>query len=98
MGKYRPHAVGEYRLGTLGADAVAVWIEQGRRRRFRLGTALSQAEAEAELRSFARTRSQMVARGTITCQAVYERYIADKKLDGKPTREGLFASVATPSD
>lgn len=87
MGKYRPFEVGQYRLGSLGRDACAVWKEEGRRRRrFRLGTALTQQEAETALHAFAKARNRMVEHGTLTCQDIFERYIEDRRQDGKKTR------------
>lgn len=88
MGKFKPFNVGEYRLGSLGDDACAVWEEGRKRRRFRLGTALGQDEAEAALHAFAKQRTRIMEhRGTVTCQVVYEKYITDRKLDGKKTRQ-----------
>lgn len=87
MGKYRPFSVGQYKLGSLGGDACAYWQEEGRgRRRFRLGTALSQQEAEAALHTFAKARNRISEHGTLTCQDIYDRYIEDRRQDNRKTR------------
>lgn len=90
MRKLKPTTVGIYRLGNLirkpggPNEAVATWDEGGKRRRFRLGTDLTQAEADAALHAFAKQREVYLSRSGSTVQELYEAYIADKELDGKP--------------
>lgn len=88
MGSYKPTRAGQYALGDLGGRPCATWIEDGTRRRFRLAAGpVSQAEAEALLQTFARSRDRMVeARGAVTVQRIVDAYLADKKLDGNPTK------------
>lgn len=92
MRKLKPTTVGIYRLGNLvrGSgqpnEAVATWIENGKRRRFRLGSDLTQDEADAALHAFAKQREVYLARSGTTIQELFDAYIADKELDGKPTQ------------
>lgn len=89
MRKLKPTAVGIYRLGNLRRDgtdeAVATWHENGKRRRFRLGTSLTQEQADAALHAFAKQREVYLTRSGTTVQDLYDAYIIDKELDGKPT-------------
>lgn len=108
MRKLKPTTVGIYRLGNLARgpgkpnEAVATWHENGKRRRFRLGENLTQEEAEAALHAFAKQREVYLSRSGTTVQELFEAYIADKDLDGKPTEnqkthwkalQGIFGAM-----
>lgn len=98
MGKYRRAVVGIYSLGTLVGRPVAVWREKGKRCRVRLGSKeLTQAEAEAELHVFARQRARMIeTEGAKTIAQLFDAYVNDKQLDGKPTvnQQWLWKALA----
>lgn len=100
MGSYRRTVVGVYSLGTLAGRPVAVWREGGERRRFRLGKkGLSQAEAEAALHVFARQRTRMMeTEGDKTIAQLFDAYVKDKQLDGKPTvNQGWMWKALAPT-
>jgi integrase len=91
MRKLKPVTIGKYRLGNLrtkrgGAlEAVVTFDDEGKRRRFRLGEALTQDQAEAALHAFVRQREILTARSDSTVEALFQGYVKDKELDGKPT-------------
>lgn len=83
MPRYKPTEISGYRLGNLGAVPVVTWDEQGKRRRFRLGSALTQEQAEAELQAFVKRREVYQARSGHKVQDLHDAYCADRRLDGK---------------
>lgn len=92
MRKLKPVTIGNYSLGNLrskrGGDNEAVVTfpdDTGKRRRFRLGKALTQDEAEAAFHAFIRQREILIARSDTTVEALFQGYVKDKELDGKPT-------------
>jgi integrase len=84
MGKFRKYEVGQYRLGWLLDEFCVVWDDDGKRRRFRLGTSI-EAEARSALDLFARQRERLNAREAKTIEDLFRAYLADKRLDHKPT-------------
>lgn len=82
MGKWRRYRVGPYRLGQLHGQAVATWLEAGKRHRYRLAVR-TEAEGRAALDQFARNRQALAARSSTTLKDLWTAYIADRALDGK---------------
>ena len=84
MGKRWPeYRVGAYRLRQLDGEACAVWYdEDGKRRRFRLGVKGFE-QGRAALDRFARRQVVLEAASAQTVGELWERYIADRELDGK---------------
>lgn len=74
----------EYKLGKLNGRPVVTWWEGDRRRRYRFRAGISQAELNAELARFIKTREKLLAREAKTVGDIFEAYIKDRKLDGKP--------------
>src|SRR3990167_4424667 len=72
-----------YRLGHLKGQFVVVWEEDGRRRRYRLGTR-DPREARSVLREFVKERERLErARTTQTIAEIWANYVADRKAEGK---------------
>lgn len=83
MGKRWPeYRVGAYRLRQLNGEACAVWYEDGKRRRYRLGVK-GYDEGRIALDRFARRQVVFQAASAQTVGELWERYIADRELDGK---------------
>lgn len=83
MGKRWPeYRVGAYRLRQLDGEACAVWYEDGKRRRYRLGVK-GYDQGRAALDRFARRQVIVHASTAETIGDLWERYIADRELDGK---------------
>ena len=80
--RWRPYNQGRYRLGTLGGEAVAIWTEHGKRRRWRLGVH-TELEGRAQLDVFARQRETILAARSGSVGEIMEAYIQDRERDGK---------------
>lgn len=76
-----------YRLGELKGRYCAVWYEDGKRRRYRLGVSSKrpQNEGRAALTTFARLRdtAQLVEAGPLTIERIFKAYIEDRRQEGK---------------
>lgn len=84
MGKqWRPFEVDGYRLGYLKGQAVAVWRGEAGRHRERLGPATTEDEAKALLRAFVASRKVDEPPKTLTVEYLFQRYTADREVDGK---------------
>jgi integrase len=81
---YRPYSVGAYRLGWLLGEFVAVWYEDGQRRRHRLGVA-EETQARTELHAFARAHLKLASEPVVTVTAFKDQYIEDRKQEGVST-------------
>jgi integrase len=84
MRKWRRYAIGPYSLGQLNGEAVVVWREGGKRRRFRLGV-FSEQQGRAALDGWARQQAVLAGRTARTVAELWELYIADRRADGKVT-------------
>jgi len=84
MRKWRRYTVGQFSLGQLKGEAVAVWRENGKRRRFRLGV-FTEQQGRAALDGFARQQDALAGRTAETVGDIWERYFADRAADGKKT-------------
>jgi integrase len=84
MGKWKAFNVGDYRLGRLDGEAVAVWYdgEPRRRHRYRLGVA-TETEGRAALARFARQNDSLAALQTQKVADIWDAYIKDRERDGK---------------
>ena len=82
MGKWRPYRVGQYRLGQLKGQAVAVWRDEAGRHRIRLDATTEEA-GRAALDRYSRRRTVLAARESRTVGELYALYMADRELDGK---------------
>lgn len=82
MRKWRKYTVGGYSLGQLNGEAVAVWREDGKRRRFRLGV-FTEQQGRAALDGFARQQDALEGRTAKTVGELWTLYLADRKADGK---------------
>lgn len=89
MRKWRKYTVGQYSLGQLDGQAVVVWRENGKRRRYRLGV-FTEQQGRAEVDSFARQREALAGRASSTIGELWELYLADRKADGKVTANMEF--------
>lgn len=74
------YTYGQYALGNLTGEAVAVWYEEGARKRFRLGVPRKpETEARAALVEWVKGRERIAAvTDGVTCRQVWEAYIALK--------------------
>jgi integrase len=81
--QWRPFEVDGYRLGHLKGQAVAVWRGESGRHRERLGSATTEAEAKALLRAFVAGRKVDAPPKVTTVAYIFERYTADREVDGK---------------
>lgn len=87
MGKrWRKYGIGDYTLQQLNGQACAVWREDGRRRRFRLGRTESEGQARSLLAAFVASRATLRARQATTVAEVYATYRSDRIKDGKLAR------------
>lgn len=87
MGKrWRKYGIGDYTLQQLNGQACAVWREDGRRRRFRLGRTESEGQARSLLAAFVASRATLRARQATTVAEVYAAYRSDRIKDGKLAR------------
>ena len=82
MGSWRPFAIGQYRLGQLKGEAVAVWWADGKRCRYRLSVR-TEIEGRDALARFARGRAITEAASLETIGAIWSAYVADRERDGK---------------
>jgi integrase len=82
--KYRPYAVGGYRLGWFRGEFCVTWNDEGKRRRFKLGVG-TEEEARTELASFAREQEKLTAEPLDTFRSLHKAYIADRAANGKDT-------------
>jgi integrase len=84
--RYKPYSVGEYRLNWYVDQFAAVWDQEGRRRRHRLGVTTEDA-ARRGLNAFARSHAAITAaeqaQSQHTIAGLFERYCADRELEGK---------------
>jgi integrase len=88
MGKYRRHAFRDYELGTLKGRPVAVWRENGRRRRFRLGDpSTTQLAAELELEKFVRAREARDTIRLVTVGEIYNAFLKERANSGRSTNK-----------
>lgn len=79
------YQVGQYKLGRLGDQWVVTWTEpDGTRPRFRLGP-VATTDGRASLDRFAREQERLKNRDGSTVEAIMKAYIADLKLDRKPS-------------
>lgn len=89
MGKrWKEYSVGEYRLRQLGGQACAVWYEEGKRHRYRLGVC-EEAEGRRALEQFVRDKSKIVASSLVTISELFAAYTADRKFEGKDRHDGI---------
>jgi integrase len=83
--KWRKYSVGPYSLGRLNGEAVVTWRgKEGKRHRYRLDV-FTEDEGRAALDRFARQNIALDAREAKTMAEIWERYLADRELDGKQT-------------
>jgi integrase len=84
MGKWKRYAIGRYTLQQLNGVACAVWKENGKRRRFRLGVR-TEPDGRAALARFASVEaaSRVSAK---TVGEIFSAYVADRERDGKLVR------------
>ncbi len=84
MGKWRRYAIGRYSLQQLNGVACAVWQENGKRRRFRLGVR-TEVDGRAALARFASVEaaSRVSAK---TVGEIFQAYVEDRERDGKLVR------------
>lgn len=82
MGSWRPYRVGDYRLGQLKGEAVAVWWSGGKRCRYRLAVR-TEIEGRDALARFARGRAATEAAAIEIISAIWTAYIKDREQDGK---------------
>jgi integrase len=84
MGKlWRKYQVGQYRLGHLKGQAVAIWRDADGHHRRRLGHAPSEVAARALLDQFARNVAVLRAANGATVGQIWRQYVADRLADGK---------------
>lgn len=74
----------DYRIGRLNGRFVVTWVEDGKRRRYRLD-ALTAKEAERE--ALDRIRKETIPQGTATVATLWQSY--RKHLEGRPTDETM---------
>lgn len=82
--KWRKYTVGPYSLGRLNGEAVVTWREDGKRKRWRLDV-FTEDEGRAAVDRWARRTLAIEARESKTVADIWEKYLADRKLDGKKT-------------
>lgn len=89
MGKrWRDYRIGEYRLRRLDGQACAVWYENGKRRRYRLGVC-QEGEGRRALDQFVRDKARITAVDAATINDLFSLYIADRKLEGKDQSDSI---------
>jgi len=77
------YRVGPYRLRWLSKEACAVWYDEtGKRHRYRLGVK-GDEQGRAALDRFARRQLIVQASSAETIEELWNRYIADREMDGK---------------
>ena len=81
MGKWRRYAIGRYSLQQLNGVACAVWQENGKRRRFRLGVR-TEPDGRAALARFASVEAASRVAGK-TIEELFAAYVIDREMDGK---------------
>lgn len=84
--RYKPYNVGEYRLNWYVDQFAACWEEEGKRRRYRLGTTSEEA-ARSALHAFARQRQRLVVETDDSLARIAAAYIVDRREDGKRTEK-----------
>jgi integrase len=75
----------EYKLGQLNGRKVVTWWEGNRRRRYRFRAGITQAELNTELNRFIKSREKLLGREPKTVGEIFDAYIRDREIDGKPT-------------
>ena len=81
--RWREYRVDEFRLGQLKGQAVAVWYEDGKRRRYRLD-AFNETSARSALNQFvARYRLVTAVDNQPTIEEIFDAYLIDREQDGK---------------
>lgn len=84
MGKrWRKYKVGNYRLGELNGQAVAIWKDEAGHHRRRLGVATSEVAARALLDAWARRVAIVKADSAQTVADLWSAYEQDRLQDGK---------------
>jgi hypothetical protein len=84
-------ATGQYRLGKLNGQHVVTWWEDGKRKRYRLGSGLSQGAANAELIRWVKDREILLERESKTVSDIMRLYIKDREIDGKSIEKQRFS-------
>lgn len=73
----------DYRLGRLKGQFVVVWEEEGRRRRWRLGSS-DPREARAKLQEFVKERERLQRpNAELTVADIWADYVAEKRAEGR---------------
>jgi integrase len=80
----------EYKLGKLKGRYVVRWREGDKHPRYRLSAATKE-EAEQQLAVFVRQRTMLLAREAKTIGELFDAYLRDREVDGKPTAKHDFS-------